>query len=344
MRTCVVFMGTPVFALPSLERLITAAQFAVAAVVTQPDRPTGRGRAPTPPPVKAMAQEYDLAVLQPRRLREDQAALNALHDLAPDVIIVAAYGAILPADVLELPRHGCVNVHASLLPKYRGAAPVAAAILEGEQQTGVTIMLMDEQMDHGPILAQRTTPILESDTRGALMARLAELGADLLLEVLPSWLAGEVEARPQPHDQATYTHMLKKADGEIDWTQPADHIARMTRAYDPWPGAFTHFDGKLLKILRASPLGLGAGTIPDMSLRRAQDLEPGTVIETENGVAVVAGGRLADELGTHERGAVRLEEVQLAGKRAMDAETFLRGQRDFVGSKLGKSSSTVQGS
>jgi methionyl-tRNA formyltransferase len=228
---------------------------------------------------------------------------------------------------------------------------VAAAILEGEDETGVTIMLMDEEMDHGPILAQRTTPIRDvperqADTRGTLMTRLAELGADLLLETLPRWLAGDIEPQPQPHDRATYAHMLRKEAGEIDWSQPADRIARMTRAFDPWPGAFTYWDGQLFKILRASPVT--AGNVPNLA-----DIAPGTVIETNEGVAVsagapstspstepVAGEALSPTKGVSKGGAVLLEEVQLAGKRAMDIESFLRGQREFVGSLLGRALSS----
>lgn len=330
-------MGTPAFALPSLERLIGDDEFDVKAVVTQPDRPAGRGREPTPPSVKALAQEHGIAALQPERLRGNYEVLDALRDLAPSVIVVAAYGAILPAEILELPPRGCVNVHASLLPKYRGAAPVAAAILEGENETGVTIMLMDEQMDHGPILAQRATPIRRDDTRGTLMVRLAELGADLLLETLPRFLAGEIEPRPQPHDQATYAYMLQKEAGEIDWTQPADRIARMTRAFDPWPGAFTYLDGQLLKVLRGSPVAVG--NVPNLA-----GVVPGTVIETDQGVAVAVGysstgpTTSSGQASAH-RGAVLLEEVQLAGKRAIDIKAFLRGQRDFVGSLLGRPAS-----
>lgn len=306
-------MGTPVFSVPSLQRLIEGPEFDVVAVVTQPDRPAGRGRASTVSPVKQIALKHDITVWQPRRLRKNAEMVQVLWDLAPDVIAVAAYGLILPASVLEIPPHGCVNVHASLLPKYRGAAPVAAAILSGDELAGVTIMLMDEEMDHGPILAQRSTPIQPVDTRQSLTERLAELGAGLLVETLPRWVAGEVEPQPQDHAAATYAHILKKEDGEIDWTQPAARIARMTRAYDPWPGAYTYLEGRVFKLLKARPIGMAVA-----------DDRPGAVVETDQGLAVVAG-----------EGAVLLERVQLAGKRAMDIQVFARGQRDFIGSVLG---------
>ncbi|MFQ5340325.1 MAG: methionyl-tRNA formyltransferase [Anaerolineae bacterium] len=313
MKIRVVFMGTPVFSVPSLQRLIEGPEFDVVAVVTQPDRPAGRGRASTVSPVKQIALKHDITVWQPRRLRKNAEMVQVLWDLAPDVIAVAAYGLILPASVLEIPPHGCVNVHASLLPKYRGAAPVAAAILSGDELAGVTIMLMDEEMDHGPILAQRSTPIQPVDTRQSLTERLAELGAGLLVETLPRWVAGEVEPQPQDHAAATYAHILKKEDGEIDWTQPAARIARMTRAYDPWPGAYTYLEGRVFKLLKARPIGMAVA-----------DDRPGAVVETDQGLAVVAG-----------EGAVLLERVQLAGKRAMDIQVFARGQRDFIGSVLG---------
>ena len=306
-------MGTPAFSVPSVRRLVNGEVFDVIAVVTQPDRPAGRGREPVPSPVKRVAVEYDIPVLQPERLRKNPEVIDALRDLAPDVIVVVAYGLILPASVLELAPHGCINVHASLLPSYRGAAPIAPAIINGDLETGVTTMLMDEAMDHGPILAKRTTPIQPDDTRGSLTERLAELGADLLVETLPRWVAGEIEPQPQDHVAATYVKLLKKEDGEIDWNQPATRIARMTRAYDPWPGAYTYFDGRLFKVLRAQAIDIDASSA-----------ERGEVIEVDQSLAVVAGD-----------GAVLLEKVQLAGKRAMEAGAFARGQRDFVGSVLG---------
>ncbi len=309
--TRVVFMGTPEFAVPALRRLLEAYQ--VVGVVTQPDRPAGRGRKLQPPPVKELALTQGLPVLQPRSLRKDPAALQAIADLRPDLIVVAAYGLILPQSVLDIPPHGCLNIHASLLPKYRGPAPIPAAILAGDKETGVTIMRMDAGMDTGPILAQRRTPIHPDDTTASLSARLAELGAELLSEVLPRWLKGEITPQPQDDAQATYCGLIRKEDGEIDWTQPAEAIARQVRAYDPWPGAFTFWRGQRLKVLRARPADLPA------------DSPAGTVILADKLPAVVTG-----------QGALLLDEIQLAGKRAMPADTFIRGYRDFVGSRLGK--------
>ena len=305
------FMGTPDFAVPILERLI--GRYEIVGVVTQPDRRVGRGRKEEAPPVKAVALAHDLPVLQPPSMRQPEVVAE-LRALSPDAIVVAAYGQILPPEVLDIPPKGCLNVHASLLPKYRGAAPIAAAILAGEEETGVTIMLMDEGMDTGPILSQATCPISPQDTRGSLSAKLAQLGADLLMETLPPWLAGEIEPRPQEQGQATYSRMITKKDGLIDWSQSAVEIWRRCRAYYPWPSTYTYWRGKLLRVLRAEPLPHWAG-----------EEEPGQVMALDEGPAVATG-----------EGALLLREVQLAGKRAMDAEDFIRGQRDFVGSVLGK--------
>lgn len=302
-----VFMGTPHFAVPTLEAL--AERYEVAVVVTQPDRRRGRGRRLSPPPVKRASQRLELPVWQPRTLRAPEAVAR-LRKLAPEVVVVAAYGQILSPEVLEIPPHGCVNLHASLLPRYRGAEPVAAAILAGEAETGVTIMLMDEGMDTGPILAQRAVPITSEDTRASLTERLANLGAELLVETLPRWLADEVKPQPQDDALASYAPKLRKKDGEIDWTQPAVLIERMVRAYDPWPSTYTHWQGRFFKVLRARPLDQPEG-------------EAGKVVETPEGVAVITG-----------EGTLLLEEVQLAGGRAMSAEDFVRGHQDFIGAHL----------
>ena len=306
-----VFMGTPDFAVPVLKALI--GRYEIVGVVTQPDRRAKRGRKVKVPPVKVVALAYDLPVLQPPHLRQPDVVAKLIA-LAPEAIVVAAYGQILPPEVLAIPPRGCLNVHASLLPRYRGAAPVAAAILAGEQETGVTIMLMDEGMDTGPILSQATCSISSQDTRESLSARLAQLGANLLIDTLPRWLAGEIEPRPQDHSQATYSRIIAKEDGLIDWSQSAVEIWRRCRAYHPWPGTYTYWRGKLLKVLRAEALPHWSG-----------EGEPGQVIALHEGLAVATG-----------EGALLLSEVQLAGKRAMNIEDFARGQRDFVSSVLSR--------
>lgn len=308
----IVFMGTPEFAAPTLTRL--AERYQIVAVVTQPDRPAGRKRQLTAPPVKEAAMARGLPVWQPPTLRAS-VAVSHLRALAPDLIVVVAFGQILRAEVLAIPPHGCLNVHGSLLPRYRGAAPVAAVILAGETETGVTLMQMDAGLDTGPILAQARCPIAPDDTAATLRDKLCHLGADLLLETLPRWLAGEITPQPQNDSQATYCRPIAKTDGELNWQSPAEVLARQVRAYNPWPAAFTFWQGRLLKVLRAAPLPVwrGAG-------------QTGQVVMLDGGMGVITG-----------EGLLRLEEVQLAGKRAMTVEEFLCGQRDVVGSVLGAS-------
>ena len=306
----IVFMGTPEFAVPTLRSLDE--RYQVVGVVTQPDRPAGRGRKLVMSPVKEEAMACALPVFQPESLRSEEAVAR-LGDWEPEVIVVAAFGQILRKPVLELPPRGCLNVHASLLPRYRGAAPIPAAILAGDRDTGVTIMHMDEGMDTGPILAQAECPIRPDDTTGSLSARLAELGARLLVEKLPEWLDGQIDARPQDDALATYCPLIRKQDGRLDWTLPADQLDRQVRAYDPWPGAYTTWQGQRLKVLRARPLADWHG--------RGQ---PGQVVASETGgLAVITGA-----------GALELLEVQLAGKKPMAAGAFARGQRDLIGSLL----------
>jgi len=310
-----VFMGTPDFAVSVLEALI--GRYEIAGVVTQPDRRAKRGRKLEASPVKMVALAHDLLVLQPLSLRHPDVVAE-LRALAPDVMVVAAYGHILRAEVLAIPSMGCLNVHASLLPRCRGAAPVSAAILAGNEETGVTIMLMDEGLDTGPILSQATCPISPQDTRESLRAKLAQLGADLMMDTLPRWLAAEdmaneIEPQPQDHGQATYCRIIAKEDGLIDWSRSAVEIWRRSRAYYPWPGAYTYWRGKLLKVLSVEVLPLWSG-----------GEEPGRVMALDEGLAVATGA-----------GALLLGEVQLAGKKALSAEAFARGQRDFVGSVLG---------
>lgn len=312
----IVFMGTPAFAVPSLAALHEAGKeqhWEIVAVVTQPDRPAGRGKRVVISPVKETALDLGLPVLQPGRLRREPEAVEALRSLAPDVIVVAAYGQILPKTVLEIPRFGCVNVHASLLPAYRGASPITAAILDGREETGVSIMLMDEGMDTGPVLAQTRQPIRGDDTTASLGERLAEQGAALLVKTLPGWLRGEVAPVDQSElpGEPSICRLVKKEDGRIDWSRPAAYIERMTRAYTPWPSAFTTWKGALFKIWSADVASGSAA--------------PGQVLGLDGGVAVGTGD-----------GLLVLRTVQPAGKRAMDIRSFLNGAPDFVGARLGE--------
>lgn len=307
----VVFMGSPDFAIPTLQRLLES-PYEVVAVYTQPDRPAGRGRRPKPPPAKLLAQRHGVPVHQPERLSAPK-ELERLRALAPDVIVIAAYGQILRPAVLEIPRRGTLNVHASLLPRWRGASPVAAAILAGDRETGVTIMLVEPELDAGPILAQASEPICEDDTSGTLGARLARRGADLLIETLPRWLAGAITPVPQDDRLATYAPLVKKEDARIDWTHEAAFIERQVRAYHPWPIAHTIFHGEPLRILRAHVLDQ-TGPEP-----------PGTVVAADGAFAVRCG-----------QGTLVVDEAQLPGRRPLPAADLLRGRRDLLGATLGR--------
>ena len=310
----IVFMGTPEFAVPILLKL--ADRFEVAGVLTQPDKPAGRGQRLTAPQVKQFARERRLPVFQPRTLR-DQAVQAQLAKLAPEVIVVAAYGLLLPEPVLDLPPRGCVNVHASLLPRYRGAAPIPAAILGGEPETGITLMRMDKGLDTGPMIAQAVIPIHADDTTGTLTARLAELGARMMDEVLPHWIVGEIMPQTQDESRTTFAPKLSKADGRLDWSQSAVALDRRVRAFSPQPGTFTTWNGKLLRILSVQ--------VTDRRIQGAA----GLVVKDGDDIGVVTGSSL-----------LRLVEIQLEGKRAMSASDFARGRPSFIGSVL---SPNVQG-
>jgi methionyl-tRNA formyltransferase len=324
----VVFMGTPHFATPSLRALaanaapghIWSSGLDLVGVVTRPDKPVGRSRTPVPSPVKMLAQELHLPVYQPGSLRKPE-SLHLMLRLAPDLIVVAAFGQILPPDVLCIPEHCCLNVHASLLPRHRGASPVASAILDGDRETGVSIMLMEEGLDTGPILSQAMSPIGEHETAGELTWRLAEMGAHLLVETLPRWLASGLEPTPQDESRATMSRLLRKEDGRLDWSKPADVLDRQVRAYTPWPAAFTTWNGKQFKIVQARPLVGAAAEAPGV---RA----PGTVFVTQQDEREL----LACTCG---QGAIVFEVVQLEGRRALPAADFLRGNSAIVGSRLG---------
>ncbi|MXX26146.1 MAG: methionyl-tRNA formyltransferase [Caldilineaceae bacterium SB0668_bin_21] len=319
----IVFMGTPDFALPALSilhRVSAQTDRQVVGVVTQPDRRAGRGKRLVVGPVKRFALDQSLPVIQPKSLRPNDAQPTAeqpdplpwLRMLSPDLIVVAAFGQILPPSVLNIPTYGCLNVHASLLPAYRGASPITAALLDGLTETGVTIMLMDAGMDTGPVLTQATLPVLAGDTTDSLSHRLAALGADLLAGTIPSWLDGNTAPVPQAElpGEPSVCPLVKKQDGRIDWTLPAHRVERMTRAYTPWPAAFTTWKGQNFKLWQGS-------VIPGQAA-------PGLVIEVDGRVAVGTG-----------HGLLALHEVQPAGKRRMTAATFLNGAPDFIGARLG---------
>ena len=315
----IVFLGTSDFALPALERLV-GSEHDVVAVYTQPDRPAGRGRRERPSPMKEAAQRLGLPVFQPARLSAPD-SLAELAALRPDVMVAAAYGQILRQPVLGLPPLGVLNIHPSLLPKYRGASPVAAAILAGDEETGVTVMKMVLALDEGPIVAQRRARIDPHDTTGTLTERLSVEGADLLLETLPRYADGSLQPQPQDESLASHVSMVKKEDALIDWNLPAAQIWRQVRAYNPWPVAFTHFDGVTLQIREAWPVSGESG-------------EPaGTVVAVPADVGAEARGTgFAVQTG---EGSLAVLRVQKEGRRAMTAPEFLRGERDFMGRRLG---------
>ena len=308
----ILFMGTPEFAVTPLEHLMLN-QFQVVAVYTQPDKPAGRGRSLVPQPMKKAALIRKLPVVQPTSLKEAEvvAELAGFH---PDVIVVAAFGQILPQSVLDIPRYGCINVHPSLLPRFRGASPVAAVILAGDELTGVSLMLMDSGLDTGPILAQEQVSISPQDTTGSLTAKLSQIAAQLLPEILRRWTRGEITPKPQDEAEATYSVPITKEEGEINWHLSAVEIWRRVRAFQPWPGSYTRWGGKRLEIIEAVPLAEGG------SLAVGQ---------------VVALNREGAGFGVNTGdGILSVLKVQLEGKRAVSAVEFVRGQRQFIGTVL----------
>ena len=296
----IVFIGTGDIGVPTLQALLKSKD-EVVGVVTQPDKPVGRAQLVEPPPIKKAVAATKLPVLQPPRIKERQ-AIEEIRALRPDVIAVMAYGQILPRDVLEIPKIACLNLHASLLPRWRGAAPIQAAIAAGDRETGITVMYMNEGLDTGDILLQRTIDISSADTGGSLRDRLAKVAPETLRESLELLAKGRAPRTPQNNAFATYAPKLKREDGKIDWSDPADTIERKIRAFDPWPGAFMKFDGHNLKIFSAVIVAL-RGT-------------PGEILRSEKELVVAAA-----------EGALSLGEVQSEGKRRMTAIEFLRGHR-----------------
>ncbi len=306
-RWRIVFFGTPAFALPSLEGLIEGPD-EVVGVITQPDRERGRGQKKSPSPVKEVALQKGLSLYQPERVKETS-FLAEIKTLAPDLFVVVAFGQILPKALLEVPTFGAINVHGSLLPKYRGAAPIAWAILRGEKKTGITTMLMDEGMDTGDILLQAEVPIEEGETGETLSRKLSILGGELLMETIERMKAGRIAPQPQDHSKASYAPPLKKEDGQIDWKRSAEEIDLQIRAFNPWPGAFTRWEKGLVKILRGEVRKGASPGAPGVVLWIGSDF-----------IEVGTGG-----------GALRIRELQPEGKRRMSVRDFLSGHRISVG-------------
>jgi len=300
-------MGTPDFAAPSLQALIDNVHFSVAAVVTQPDRPAGRNGQLKSSPVKLLALEHGLPILQPEEVKDSPELVKAIQSITPDAIVVVAYGKILPEEILDIPEYGIVNIHASLLPKYRGASPVVVAILNGDEFTGVTLMKIDLKMDTGPIIASsEPLPIEKTDTAESLGQKLARIGADLLIDALPRYLEGEITPTPQDDSQATYVKLIQKEDGQIDWNESEELIVRKVRAFHPWPSAYTFWNDRMLKILEAE-------VVPEV------DTPKGTIAKIDNRLFI---------------GKLHINRLQLAGKPAVSGQEFLQGYPSVVGSKL----------
>lgn len=300
-----IFIGTPTFANPSLEALISDSFFDIVGVITQPDRPVGRNQVMTPPPVKELALKHGLPVMQPEKIRNFGAEIEALN---PDIIVLVAYGQIIPESILNLPRFGCINVHGSLLPKYRGAAVIQAPILNGDQETGVTIMKMDAGLDTGPIIAQSAIKLDADETAATLFPKIAQLGANVLASTLKRYIAGGLKLQPQDESQASYVKILTKEDARIDWQKPASEIERSIRAMATWPGAWTKWGEKTLKI-------------------RSVEKDSLQINQYKAGQIFVNNGRLVVQCGIN---SLVISRLQLEGKNEMSSEDFLRGQSDIV--------------
>lgn len=310
----VIFMGTPDFSVGTLEALIEAGHEVVLAV-TQPDKPKGRGKSMQFPPVKEAALAHGIEVYQPVRVRE-QVCIDYLKKYEADIIVVVAFGQILPKEILDMPRYGCVNVHASLLPKYRGAAPIQWAVINGERVTGVTTMRMDEGLDTGDMIMKEEVVLEPEETGGSLFERLAQTGASLCVRTLAAVEDGNAIYTPQEHGEATHTTMIKKQLGEIAWEKPALELERLIRGLNPWPSAYTHLNGRTLKIWKAAVAEQG----------QAERAEPGSVVEVRKDSILVQTGQ----------GLLKLVEVQLEGKKRMTTDAFLRGFTIEAGTRLGK--------
>ena len=309
----VVFMGTPDFAVGTLEELIKAGH-EVIGVVTQPDKPKGRGKTLMPTPVKEVALKYQIPVYQPKKVREKEFT-EALRNLSPDVIVVAAFGQIITKEILEIPRFGCINVHASLLPAYRGAAPIQWAVINGEKESGVTIMQMDEGLDTGDMIDKVVVPLAQDETGGSLFDKLSQAGARLCVKVLKDLEEGKAVREKQPEESTTpYASMISKKMGEINWSQPAGSIEQLIRGLDPWPSAYTKLQGKTLKLWKARVVE-----------EKHEKGQPGEVVQVEKEAFFVQTGE----------GILKIEELQMEGKKRMDTGAFLRGFQLACGEILG---------
>jgi len=319
----IVFMGTPDFAVPCLEELCESDLTNVVGVITQPDRKRGRGQNLQPTPVKKVALDYETDIFQPENVSSEE-GLAKLNDWNPDLIVVVAYGQILSADVLDVPELGCVNVHASLLPKYRGAAPLHRALINGEEVTGVTTMYMDEGMDTGDMILKEEVEIIPQDTVGSLHDKLATMGADLLIETLEQIEAGSAPRISQNDERATYADKITKSDGEIDWEQSATDIWNLVRGTNPWPGSYTYKDGDLLKIWDSE---LYDSEGQELDSETIQDVTPGTIVETNDDLGIVVQTK---------EGQLLITQLQPANKSRMSATDYLLGYDLQPGDKLGE--------
>ncbi len=326
----IIFFGTSDFAVPALEALTkeglpAQAGYEIVAVITNPDEPVGRKKVLTPPPVKIAAQKFGLKILQPEKLKGNQEFFSELkkilqttnYKLQTSIGIVAAYGKIIPPEIIALPKHGILNIHPSLLPKYRGPTPIQTTILNGEKETGITIMKIDEEVDHGGIISKSQFPISNEDTYKTLRDKLAKLGAELLIKILPDYLAGKITPQPQDHSLATFTKKFTRDDARINWGKTAEKIDCQIRALNPEPGVWTTWNGKMLKILETSLQG------SSLQICKDDPCKPGQVFKKENKIAVETA-----------EGLVILKIIQLEGKKAISAEDFARGNGDFIGAVL----------
>jgi len=300
-----IFMGTPEFALPGLKSLIEAPDFDIVGVFAQTDKPVGRQQLLTPPPVKKLAQQHNLTIFQPEKIRTE---VETIKNLQPDLIVVIAYGKIIPQEILDIPKYNCINVHASLLPKYRGAACLNAPILNGDKETGITIMQMEAGLDTGPILRQTKTNLHGQETLPLVHDKLAALAGEMLVTALRDWIQGKIKPQPQDNSQASYIKTLKKEDGKIDWSKPAIEIERMVRAFSPWPGTYSSYQNKIVKII-------------------AVENKPLTVNNHKTGEIFLIDNKLAIQCGQE---ALVILKLQLEGKKIMNSAEFLRGNQNFI--------------